>query len=264
MEVSFELKGRASISSGCKERLALETARDASILQRSSLITLADLFSFFRLSFTLSAGLIYYTDTARTILLASISSKSNCAKPSLSLLTQHIYIRIANLAVALFPIHLFTKPSLSLGFCTQLVLRLRGGIIEPSLKVLASKYNCEKMICRKCYARLPPRAVNCRKKKCGHTNQLRPKKKLKQWFQSRALLYFFVRRKERRKRKNIWGEGEKRTACFCILKCSSPLPYFKELRPMCFLFFLLFSFRQIHHLCLPPGQAFYCTVIDQE
>ena len=28
----------------------------------------------------------------------------------------------------------------------QLVLRLRGGIIEPSLKVLASKYNCEKMV----------------------------------------------------------------------------------------------------------------------
>jgi ribosomal protein L40E/ubiquitin len=60
----------------------------------------------------------------------------------------------------------------------HLVLRLRGGIIEPSLKALASKYNCEKMICRKCYARLPPRAVNCRKKQCGHTNQLRPKKKV--------------------------------------------------------------------------------------
>ncbi|KAF8439221.1 ubiquitin family-domain-containing protein [Terfezia claveryi] len=43
----------------------------------------------------------------------------------------------------------------------HLVLRLRGGIIEPSLKALASKYNCEKMICRKCYARLPPRATNC-------------------------------------------------------------------------------------------------------
>eukprot|EP00850_Spirogloea_muscicola_P013244 SM000089S23800 [mRNA] locus=s89:130:6221:+ [translate_table: standard] len=28
-----------------------------------------------------------------------------------------------------------------------------------------------------CYARLHPRAVNCRKKKCGHSNQLRPKKK---------------------------------------------------------------------------------------
>lgn len=62
----------------------------------------------------------------------------------------------------------------------HLVLRLRGGIIEPSLKALASKYNCEKSVCRKCYARLPPRATNCRKRKCGHTNQLRPKKKLKQ------------------------------------------------------------------------------------
>lgn len=31
----------------------------------------------------------------------------------------------------------------------------------------------------RCYARLHPRAVNCRKKKCGHTNNLRPKKKLK-------------------------------------------------------------------------------------
>lgn len=33
-------------------------------------------------------------------------------------------------------------------------------------------------VCR-CYARLHPRAKNCRKKKCGHSNQLRPKKKLK-------------------------------------------------------------------------------------
>jgi hypothetical protein len=32
---------------------------------------------------------------------------------------------------------------------------------------------------RRCYARLHPRAVNCRKKKCGHTNQLRIKKKIK-------------------------------------------------------------------------------------
>ncbi|TLS29989.1 hypothetical protein PpBr36_02867 [Pyricularia pennisetigena] len=61
----------------------------------------------------------------------------------------------------------------------HLVLRLRGGIIEPSLKALASKFNCDKQICRKCYARLPPRATNCRKRKCGHSNQLRPKKKLK-------------------------------------------------------------------------------------
>jgi len=62
----------------------------------------------------------------------------------------------------------------------HLVLRLRGGItIEPSLRLLAQKYNCDKMICRKCYARLHPRAKNCRKAKCGHTSNLRPKKKLK-------------------------------------------------------------------------------------
>uniref|UniRef100_A0A2K5HK93 Ubiquitin-ribosomal protein eL40 fusion protein n=2 Tax=Colobus angolensis palliatus TaxID=336983 RepID=A0A2K5HK93_COLAP len=61
----------------------------------------------------------------------------------------------------------------------HLVLPLRGGIIEPSLRQLAQKYNCDKMICRKCYARLHPRAVNCPKKKCGHTNNLRPKKKVK-------------------------------------------------------------------------------------
>jgi len=61
----------------------------------------------------------------------------------------------------------------------HLVLRLRGGIIEPSLQALARKYNQDKKICRKCYARLHPRAVNCRKKKCGHTSQLRVKKKLK-------------------------------------------------------------------------------------
>ena len=31
----------------------------------------------------------------------------------------------------------------------HLVMRLRGGIIEPSLQILARKYNQEKMICRK-------------------------------------------------------------------------------------------------------------------
>ena len=59
------------------------------------------------------------------------------------------------------------------------VLRLRGGVIEPSLRLLAQKYNCDKMICRKCYARLHPRATNCRKKACGRNSDLRIKKKLK-------------------------------------------------------------------------------------
>mmetsp|Transcript_81482 Transcript_81482/g.136366 ORF Transcript_81482/g.136366 Transcript_81482/m.136366 type:complete len:127 (+) Transcript_81482:62-442(+) len=62
----------------------------------------------------------------------------------------------------------------------RLLMRMRGGVMmEPSLQVLARKYNCDKLVCRKCYARLPPRAHNCRSKTCGHTSELRPKKKLK-------------------------------------------------------------------------------------
>ena len=49
-------------------------------------------------------------------------------------------------------------------------------MIELSLKILAEKYLCQKMICRNCYARLDKRAKNCRK--CKSSN-LRPKKKLK-------------------------------------------------------------------------------------
>ena len=52
-------------------------------------------------------------------------------------------------------------------------------VMEPTLVALAKKYNWEKKVCRRCYARLPPRATNCRKKSCGHTTNVRPKKKLK-------------------------------------------------------------------------------------
>lgn len=50
----------------------------------------------------------------------------------------------------------------------HVLLRLRGGIIQPYLKMLAEANNCNRKICRKCYARLPIKATNCRKKKCGH------------------------------------------------------------------------------------------------
>ena len=49
-------------------------------------------------------------------------------------------------------------------------------MIEPNLMVLAQKYSCEKMICRKCFARLHKNANICRK--CKNTD-LRIKKKLK-------------------------------------------------------------------------------------
>lgn len=48
-------------------------------------------------------------------------------------------------------------------------------MIDPNLKLLAGK-KCEKMICRKCYARLNSRATNCRK--CP-SSDLRLKKKLR-------------------------------------------------------------------------------------
>jgi len=61
----------------------------------------------------------------------------------------------------------------------HLVLRLRGGVIEPTLMEIARNTNCNTKVCRKCYARIDIRAKNCRKKKCGHSSQLRLKKKLK-------------------------------------------------------------------------------------
>ncbi|RCV13116.1 hypothetical protein SEVIR_2G332700v4 [Setaria viridis] len=67
----------------------------------------------------------------------------------------------------------------------HLVLRLRGGGRGgyPNLSVpwdlinLARKHNEAKIVCRKCYARLPLRTTNCRKKKCGYSSELRSKKK---------------------------------------------------------------------------------------
>lgn len=51
--------------------------------------------------------------------------------------------------------------------------------VADHLKELANKYKVYKMICRKCYATLPPNAHNCRKRKCGHCANIRPKKKIK-------------------------------------------------------------------------------------
>ena len=66
----------------------------------------------------------------------------------------------------------------------HLVLRLRGGIIEPSLLVLARKYNQDKMVCRKCVspdkpssskshppARAPAPSPRCRRSFRGTRNE---------------------------------------------------------------------------------------------
>lgn len=52
-------------------------------------------------------------------------------------------------------------------------------VYDPALQALAKTYNCHKVVCRKCFARLPPKATNCRKKHCGHSSKLRIKKILK-------------------------------------------------------------------------------------
>ncbi len=70
------------------------------------------------------------------------------------------------------------------GSLIDLELALLGGIgpsdVADHLKELANKYKVYKMICRKCYARLPINAHNCRKRKCGHCANIRPKKKIKE------------------------------------------------------------------------------------
>ncbi|KAJ3705576.1 hypothetical protein LUZ61_009281 [Rhynchospora tenuis] len=59
----------------------------------------------------------------------------------------------------------------------HLVLRLRGGYFwDRELKRISYKKNIIRMICRKCYGRLPPTATNCRKKKCGGNTDLRRKR----------------------------------------------------------------------------------------
>jgi ribosomal protein L40E len=74
--------------------------------------------------------------------------------------------------------------SLEDGSYVDLELALLGGIgpsdIADHLKELAHKYKTYKMICRSCYARLPLNAHNCRKRKCGHCANIRPKKKIKE------------------------------------------------------------------------------------
>ena len=64
----------------------------------------------------------------------------------------------------------------------HLVLRLRGGAgdrkMDPAFVALVEKKMYSKKICRDCYGTNPPKARNCRKRKCGHSSNLRPKKQL--------------------------------------------------------------------------------------
>uniref|UniRef100_A0A0N5ABA2 Ubiquitin-ribosomal protein eL40 fusion protein n=1 Tax=Syphacia muris TaxID=451379 RepID=A0A0N5ABA2_9BILA len=62
----------------------------------------------------------------------------------------------------------------------HLVSTLPGGgrRMNPNLVCIAAKYRWNKRVCRKCYARLPPKATRCRKKRC-HSTDIREKAELK-------------------------------------------------------------------------------------
>ncbi|CAB4059844.1 RP-L40e [Lepeophtheirus salmonis] len=56
--------------------------------------------------------------------------------------------------------------------------RTLGGDNETTLRLLAQKYNADKMIFSKCYARLHLRTSNFCKNKCNHTSNIHPKRNL--------------------------------------------------------------------------------------
>ncbi|KAI5189603.1 ubiquitin-large subunit ribosomal protein L40e [Nematocida sp. AWRm77] len=61
----------------------------------------------------------------------------------------------------------------------HLVLRLRGGVLTDTDRVFVTEQRTKKLICRGCYSRNSIRAEHCRKKSCGHSTNLRQKKKFK-------------------------------------------------------------------------------------
>jgi ribosomal protein L40E len=73
------------------------------------------------------------------------------------------------------------------GMTITLVPELLGGAaaggcptgVDPAFYALALKKILDKKICRDCYGRNPVDAFTCRKRKCGHSANLRPKKAIK-------------------------------------------------------------------------------------
>eukprot|EP00178_Gracilaria_changii_P010563 TRINITY_DN3073_c0_g1_i1.p1 TRINITY_DN3073_c0_g1~~TRINITY_DN3073_c0_g1_i1.p1 ORF type:complete len:104 (+),score=14.38 TRINITY_DN3073_c0_g1_i1:3-314(+) len=62
----------------------------------------------------------------------------------------------------------------------ELIVNVKGGAgkttMDPAILELAEKYIQKKQICRRCYAHNHMKARVCRKRRCGHNPDLRPKK----------------------------------------------------------------------------------------
>ncbi|TNJ27026.1 Ubiquitin/Ribosomal protein L40e [Giardia muris] len=82
-------------------------------------------------------------------------------------------LRLVHAGHALESDQTFADSGISAGAVLELVPRLCGGVMEPTLLDLAREYNQYMMICRRCYARNALRAKNCRR--C-HATDLRKKK----------------------------------------------------------------------------------------
>lgn len=62
----------------------------------------------------------------------------------------------------------------------QVKIPLDGGALsvnDPIIKELCKNYRVEKLICRKCYAKLPIGARTCRKRRCGKWADLRKRRR---------------------------------------------------------------------------------------
>lgn len=68
----------------------------------------------------------------------------------------------------------------------QVLIPLLGGgqisNMEPAFQALCEKYIYNKKICRECYGTNPIKAKTCRKRKCGRSGKLRPKKAARKWY----------------------------------------------------------------------------------
>lgn len=82
-------------------------------------------------------------------------------------------LRLVHAGHALDSSRTFVDSGVSAGAVLEVVPRLYGGVMEPTLIDLAREYNQYMMICRRCYARNALRAKNCRR--C-HATDLRKKK----------------------------------------------------------------------------------------
>jgi len=133
----------------------------------------------------------------------------------------------------------------------HLVLRLRGGVIEPSLMALARKYNTEKMICRKYVSKRNPFAYFSQDATPActhvHTTAERPSVDTRtncalRRSLSKLLIYLSVKRVK--SRSGMWGQ-----------RISRKVTYYRFYCECCFLGSFLLDCNNAYALHVAPAAA---------